>query len=227
MDIKLYFTEKGCGDVMVLLHGNNGSGDYFENQMQYFSKKYRVIAVDTRGHGKSPRGKTEFTLDRFADDLKDFFEEMIIDRAIIVGFSDGANIALIFAMKYPQFVSKLVLNGANLYPGGIKPKYHGEIVFKYLASCVKTMFNTRNINEKEMLGLMATQPHIKPSELSCINLPTLVIAGTDDMINDDHTVMIKNNIHNSTLRILEGTHFIAAENPTEFNRAVEEFLDEN
>ena len=60
MDIKLYYREKGSGKPLILLHGNGESGEYFVNQIDYFSKQYRVIAVDTRGHGQSPRGDPHF-----------------------------------------------------------------------------------------------------------------------------------------------------------------------
>ena len=72
MDIKLNYIEKGKGTPLVLLHGNGGSLECFRSQIDYFSKKYRVIALDTRGHGKSPRGDKPFTIKQFADDLKDF-----------------------------------------------------------------------------------------------------------------------------------------------------------
>ena len=75
MDIKLNFIEKGSGKPLVLLHGNGGSLDCFKNQIEYFSKYYRVIALDTRGHGNSPRGSAPFTIEQFSEDLKCFLDE--------------------------------------------------------------------------------------------------------------------------------------------------------
>ena len=63
-----------------------------------------MIALDTRGHGKSPRGDKPFTIRQFAEDLRAFLDEQGIERADLLGFSDGGNIALIFAMRYPQRV---------------------------------------------------------------------------------------------------------------------------
>ena len=77
----------------------------------------------------------------------------------------------------------------------------------------------------EMLGLMVNEPNIKPQELRQITAPTLVICGTRDMIKQEHTELIANSLPNATLKIIEGTHFIANRNPAEFNRAVEEFLE--
>mgnify|MGYP004648156195 CR=1 FL=1 len=62
MDIELYYQEKGNGEPLILLHGNGEDSTYFENQMKYFQSRYRVISLDTRGHGKSPRGTKPFTI---------------------------------------------------------------------------------------------------------------------------------------------------------------------
>ena len=95
MDITLNYVEAGEGFPLVLLHGNGEDHTYFEHQMSPFSAHYRVIAPDTRGHGKSPRGEEPFTLEQFAEDLKEFLDGLGIFRCHLLGFSDGGNIALI------------------------------------------------------------------------------------------------------------------------------------
>ena len=119
MEITLSYEEYGTGFPLILLHGNGEDHRYFKHQIGPFSEHYRVLAVDTRGHGQSPRGTAPFTLEQFAEDLKDFLDEQEIDRCHLLGFSDGANIALLFTLKYPWYVEKLVLNGANLYYDGL------------------------------------------------------------------------------------------------------------
>ena len=120
MDIRLHYTEKGSGEPLILLHGNGENGRYFVNQTDFFAEKYRVIAVDTRGHGQSPRGEAPFLIRQFAEDLAGFMDGLGIERANILGFSDGGNIAVTFALKYPQRVNRLILNGANIFPRGMK-----------------------------------------------------------------------------------------------------------
>lgn len=117
MDIKLYYSEHGSGEPLILLHGNGEDSRYFKEQIRFFSKHFRVIAVDTRGHGRSPRGKAPFTLTQFAEDLRCFMLEMGIKKAHILGFSDGANIAMLFALKYPQMTDRLILNSGNIFLG--------------------------------------------------------------------------------------------------------------
>ena len=135
MDIELYYTEKGKGEPLLLLHGNGDSGEYFSNQIDVFAKSYHVYAIDTRGHGKSPRGTAPFTIRQFADDLRDFMDGLGIEKAHILGFSDGGNIAMIFAMKYPERVDRLILNGANLNAKGVKRGVQIPIEIGYKIAC--------------------------------------------------------------------------------------------
>ena len=224
MDIELYYQEKGNGEPFIMLHGNGENSDYFCNQIEYFNKNYHVIAIDTRGQGKSPRGEAPFTIAQFADDLYDFMVKKELRKAIVLGFSDGANIAMKFAMKYPDMLRTLILNGGNLNAKGVKGSTQVPIEIGYR---IASLFADKSPDAKrnaEMLGLMVNDPNIKPDELSKITVPTLVICGTNDMIKESHTREIADNITNSELMIIKGNHFIANKNPEEFNMAVDEFL---
>ena len=230
--MKLYTREAGKGQPMVLLHGNGEDGGYFSAQMEYFSAFYHVIAVDTRGHGRSPRGKAPFTLEQFAEDLREFLRTAKLKNIILLGFSDGGNIALIFALKYPQYVDRLILNGANLNPFGMKLPVLGMICAEYAAVSLRLLgrmsgaFQKRKElrHKKELLALMVWQPRIRASLLKRLPMPALVVAGDRDMIRQAHTERIARFLPHSRLRILSGTHFIASEDPAAFNRCVAEFL---
>lgn len=224
MDITLYYQEKGNKEPFIFLHGNGESGSYFKNQIDYFSDRFRVIALDTRGHGKSPRGAKPFTIEQFSCDLYDFMEGLEISNAVILGFSDGANIAMKFAIKYPNMVKALVLNGGNLDPKGVKRTAQIPIEIGYK---IARRFASKSPNAKknaEMLGLMVNEPNIEPKELSKITVPTLVICGRNDMIKESHTKEIAENIPNAKLSIIEGNHFIANKKYATFNKEVEGFL---
>lgn len=224
MDIKHYYVQKGKGDFLILLHGNGENSEYFVHQIEVFSEKYTVVAVDTRGHGKTPRGTTPFTIRQFADDLKAFMDGMGVTKANILGFSDGANIAIIFALRYPDMVDKLILNGGNLNGKGVKARVQFPIIvgYKFASMFAKKSDDARK--NAEMLGLMVNDPDIKSEDLKAIRAKTLVIAGTRDMIKTSHTKMIAENIPDSTLKIIEGDHFVANKNYQEFNEAVMDFL---
>lgn len=208
------------------MHGNGESSSYFANQINYFQSKYRVIALDTRGHGKSPRGDAPFTIEQFSCDLYDFMNAHQIPSAIILGFSDGANIAMKFAMKHPNMVKALILNGGNLNPKGVKRTTQLPIEIGYKIARHFAAKSPDAGKNAEMLGLMVNDPNIEPHELSQITMPTLVICGTNDMIKESHTKEIAENLPDAVLTILKGTHFIANKCPAEFNRAVDDFLSQ-
>lgn len=224
MDIEHNYIEKGTGSPLILLHGNGEDTSYFEHQMEPFSRHFRVIAIDTRGHGKTPRGKAPFTIRQFADDLLAFLDGHDIEKADILGFSDGGNIALVFALKYPQRVGRLILNGANLDAGGVKLSVQLPIEFGYRMASFFARRNPDAQKKAELLGLMVNDPNVRPEELSRIQAPTLVVAGTNDVIKESHTRLIASSIPGAELAILPGDHAVANKNPEAFNKAVLSFL---
>lgn len=227
MDISLYYQEKGKGQPFILLHGNGEDGFYFDHQTEYFSDRFRMIAVDTRGHGKSPRGAAPFTMEQFAEDLNELMVKMEIPKAIILGFSDGANIAMKFALRYPDKVIALILNSGNLNAQGIKKTILFPIELGYKLTKLFADRSEAAKRSMELLGLMLGEPNIRPDELHSIQVPTLVITGTRDMIKRDHTEEIAKNIPNAKLSFIGGDHFIANKKAISFNKEVERFLETN
>ena len=147
-----------------------------------------------------------------------------MEKARILGFSDGGNIALTFALRRPERVERLVLNGANLDPSGVKPSVQIPIVLGYkMASLFKAPKARANA---EMLGLMVNEPRIDAKELSALAMPVLVVVGSKDMIKAAHSRLIADSLPNGRLVTMEGDHFIANKQPGPFNRAVLEFLKE-
>ena len=227
MDIKLHYREEGSGYPLILLHGNGEDSAHFKHQIEYFSKEYRVIAIDTRGQGESPRGTAPFTFEQFAQDLQDFMDEHGIFKANILGFSDGGIIALLFALNNMGRVNKLVLNGANLDPSGVIEPVRRRIKEKAEQAAETKDESAESMARYERLVLMDRQPAIDPAELAKLeDVPTLVIVGADDLIEADHTQLIYRSLPNAELVIIPGDHFIAYDNPVDFNKAVDRFLHE-
>ena len=223
-DIEHFYLEKGQGEPLILLHGNGENCDYFVGQTDAFARRFHVYAPDTRGHGKTPRGDAPFTIRQFADDLLAFMDAHGIDKAHLLGFSDGGNIAMVFAMKYPERVNRLILDGANLDAKGVRPSIQIPIEIGYRIAKVFAKKSDEARRNAEMLGLMVNDPNVRPEELSAIKAKTLVMAGTKDMIKEDHTRLIARSIPDSQLVIIEGDHFIANKCPAAFNQAVLDFL---
>lgn len=225
--MELYYEEKGKGTPLVLLHGNGENHEYFRHQIDCFSEDFRVIALDTRGHGLSPRGDGEFSIKRFSEDLLGFLDELRVEKANILGFSDGGNIALRFALDHPKRVLKLVLNGANLFPEGVKRSTQIPIELAYKAVKKLAEKDEKARGKAEILGLMVNEPHVSPEELKALDMPVLVIVGSRDMILKKHSELIAKSIRKSEFVVIKGDHFIADKKPLEFNEAVSSFLKKN
>lgn len=221
---KPYYIEQGKGFPLILLHGNGEDCSYFLHQMEPFAQHFRVLAIDTRGHGKTPRGERPFTIRQFADDLLAFMDQHAIEKAHILGFSDGGNIAMVFALAHPERVERLILNGANLDASGVKRKIQIPIEIGYRIARLFAGISPKAKRNAEMLGLMVNDPNVKPEELARMQCPTLVVAGDKDMIKDQHTRLIATSIPGAALSIIPGSHFIANQRPEAFNEVVLRFL---
>ena len=141
-----------------------------------------------------------------------------------LGFSDGGNIAMVFALAHPERVNKLILNGVNLDASGVKRIVQIPIEIGYRIAKLFANKSPEAKKNAEMLGLMVNDPDVKPKELSRILAPTLVIAGSKDMIKESHTRLIAAHIPDAKLAIISGNHFIANKEPVAFNKAVLQFL---
>jgi len=221
-----FFLDVGTGNALLLLHGNGEDHTYFSKQISVFSERYRVVAVDTRGHGQTPRGGAPFTLSQFAEDLKALLDALSIQRADLLGFTDGGNIALMFALRYPDCVRRLILAGANLTPTGMKTSLWFVVWRDYLHAGIASFFNPKWRHQRELSALMALQPHIPVRELRKLQTPTLVLAGTQDVIRERHTRRIASALPHATLLFLTGGHNLAQESPVLFNRTVLAFLSQ-
>lgn len=219
-----FYREAGEGEPLLLLHGNGEDSTYFSHQLAEFASCYHVYALDTRGHGRSPRGTAPFTLRQFAEDLRGFLDRMGMERAHILGFSDGANIAMAFALAHPERVGKLVLNGGNLDPGGVKASFQLLIEGEYRLLRPFAGLSPRLRRRTELLGLMVNEPNLTPEDLAGITAPTLVIAGDRDLIRDAHTRTIAAHLPRGELAILPGGHTVAQTCYQTFNRRVLDFL---
>lgn len=222
----IYYETYGEGEPLLLLHGNGGSINSFSNQIPEFAKKYKVIAVDTRGQGKSTDITTKnFSYNLFAEDMKILLDSLGIKQVSIVGWSDGGNTGLTLAKKYPGYVKNLVVMGANLNPteAAVSKKILNEL--KRDIKKLKAMNDPREDVIIRLLEMMLNEPNINPEELKAITAKTLVLAGEKDLIVEEHTKLIAQSIPGAELQIFKGeSHFVVEENPAVFTAAVLKFL---
>lgn len=230
--IKMYYEEYGQGELMFLIHGNGGDIKSMGNQIDYFKSKYRVIVADSRGHGKSELNTDNLTFVQMANDWAELANQLHIDSVNIIGWSDGGIIALLMGINHPSKVKKVVAMGANLRPD-YTALYSFAITYikdsyKHTEAMIRANDTTQNwILLKQRYSLIAFHPNIPPCDLLKIQVPVLIIAGDKDVIREEHTVEIYQNIRKAQLCIMPGeTHFAPGSNPDNFNKIVGKFIVE-
>ena len=220
-----YFPADPQAPTLILLHGNGEDHTYFVKQIPAFSPHFRLVLMDTHGQGQSTGGDGELNFSVFAADLLALMDHLQIAKAHLLGFSDGGNLALTFALAHPERVQSLILNGANLEPGGVKLSTQLPIVLGYGCCRLLSPFSHKARQNGAVLGLMVNHPHIPSQVLAALTMPALVIVGERDMIRDRHSQLIARSLPNAQfVRIPGGDHFCAAKCPEVFNHAVLSFL---
>ena len=226
--IKLYYETYGDGPVMLQIHGNGQSIAAMRNQISFFSTHYKVIAADSRGHGKSEMGEGRLTYEIMAEDLNALLESLGQKRIHVLGWSDGGIIGLLLAIHHPDKVGKLAIMGANLEPSGA---YEWAVQWAEKQSQQANQMLAKGDASQpwktyqQHLDLLLKQPHISLGDLRKILAPTLVMAGDKDVIQTAHTVSIFENLPNAHLCIFPGaTHMIPVQDPQLFNQTVERFF---
>jgi pimeloyl-ACP methyl ester carboxylesterase len=219
--IKMYYEIYGSGKPFVLLHGSGGSIRNARPKIDYFKQYFKVIAIDSRAHGKSIDSTTKsLTYEQMAYDIKVLLDSLNIDSAYVSGQSDGGILGLLLAINFPSKISKLATYGANIFPGK-------KAIFDEIDNLVlDTLKVTKNSNTKRLYSLLAYQPNITEKDLQKIKCPVLIISGDRDAIRLEHSIKIFNNITNSNLFVMPGaTHFGSVEKPELFNLVLLDFLN--
>jgi len=219
--INMYYETYGSGKPLIFLHGNGGSIYSSRAKIDYFKQFFKVIAIDSRGHGKSVDTTTKMlTYTQMANDIKVLLDSLGIDSANISGQSDGGILGLLIAINYPSKISKLAAFGANLFPGK-------KAIVDEIENIVRdTLRVTKDFNRRRLYSLLEYQPNITEKELKTIKCPVLIISGDRDVIRLEHSIKIFYNIENSNFFVMPGaTHFGSYEKPELFNLVLLDFFN--
>ncbi len=224
--IRLYYESYGQGEPVLLLHGNGGSISNMSNQIPYFSAHYRVIAIDTRAHGKSQDPGDSLSFEMIVDDFAALCDSLHLDSCYVIGWSDGGIDAILFAIRHPDKVKKMAFTGANLWPDttGLTP-FVVDLMQKEHNSLITKPKTAANKNALKIVDLDLYQPHITLDQLHGIKCPTLVIGGDHDAIPVPHTVLIAANIPRSYCWIVPNSgHSVPVFKKDAFNSQIETFF---
>lgn len=189
--IEMYYEKYGEeGRPLVLVHGNSMDHSYFKDSIWLLRRYFTVYAVDSRGHGLSTK-VDELHYSDLADDMIAFMDQLDLRDVVYFGHSDGAIVGLLAAMKTDR-IGLLLPGSANLTPQG---------VVSWLSTAFKAAYA---ITKDPKMKMPLVEPNITPEELAAIRTPTVVIAGSKDLVSLDETRVIAESIPGAKLRILEG-----------------------
>lgn len=225
--IRLYCETYGQGEPLLLIHGNGGSIRDFAKTIPYFARHYRVIAVDSRAHGKSVDTGDSLSFEMMADDFAALLTTLWIDSAYVVGWSDGGINAILLALRHPRKVRRFVATGANLWPDStaLVASSWQSLQRGYAENKGKVFTDAKQKNDWKVFLLDVFQPNIPLSALQMIRCPAFIIAGDRDVIVPQHTVAIYQHIPKAWLWIVPHCgHATLIDQADAFNRNVEAFL---
>lgn len=236
-DAKIFYATYGKGTTpVILLHGGLGNADHFGFQMPALVEKYKVIAIDSRGQGRSTiAAKTKLSYQLMAGDVLAVMDALKIDAAALVGWSDGGAIALDIAINHPKRVSKLFVFGTNYHADGSKPRKNGtaKTFNAYAAKCKSDYMklsktpSSYDVMVNALLPIWRSKGGFTKDQMRSIKTPTVVADGDhDEIIFLDHIKEMALLIGNAKLVVFENaSHFALWQDPESFNKALVEFLD--
>ena len=218
--VKLYYEVYGDGPPLLLIHGNGANIWSMKNQIAFFSEHYRVIAMDSRDHGRSDNATGPLTFEAMTDDLAALLDHLHTGPVLVLGWSDGGIEALLLGLRHPDKVTKIAAMAANLDPEGIAADFR-----RLEGPPPKTDPGHTPTRAERVSALDRDEPHIKPDALLAITAPTLVLASDHDAIADEHTLEVYHHLPNAQLVIFPGaTHMIPVDDPDLFNTTVDRFF---
>jgi pimeloyl-ACP methyl ester carboxylesterase len=231
--IKLWYAIFGQGDPVILVHGGLANSDYWGLQVPVLAQHHQVIVLDSRGHGRSTRTATPIGYDLMASDVLALMDDLHIQKAALVGWSDGAIIGLDIAIHHPERLTKLFAFAANSDPSGVKDVDTSPVFTAYIqrASREYEKLSPTPTEFKAFLDnishMWATEPHFTDDELRGITTVRtwIVDADHDEAIKRENTDHMAALIPGAGELILpDVSHFAFLQDPVEFNEALLHFL---
>ncbi len=231
--VSIWYATFGSGEPVVLLHGGLANSNYWGLQVPALAQKYRVIVMDSRGHGRSTRNAQPYGYDLMASDVLGVMDHLGIAKAAIVGWSDGAILGLDIAMNHPERVSRLFAFAANSDPSGVKDVTKSPVFTKFIARAEKE-YEALSATPREykrfldeISHMWESQPHWTVADLGRIKVPTWIVdADHDEAIQRENTELMAGAIPGAGLLLQpEVSHFSMLQAPDQFTGDILRFLE--
>ncbi len=226
--ITMYYEQYGEGETVLLIHENGGSVASFNSQINFFSKKFKVIVADSRAQGESDNDADSLSYELMTEDYYALLEKLDIDSAYIIGFDDGAVIGLEMAIYHPEKVKMLAIFSARLQSDSssvLDASTDLLMVYKQMFTDSIKAGKKQYKSDLLLTNLSLHNPQIEPELLLNIEIPVLVMSGDKDFINLNHTLDIYKQLPHAQLSIFpDASHYFMHETPMLFNNSVMKFF---
>jgi pimeloyl-ACP methyl ester carboxylesterase len=226
--VRIWYESFGNGKPVLVLHGGTGSLEDMREQIRALAASHLVVAVDSRGHGRSTDSDAPLSYALMADDMLKLLDQLNIPQTDIVGWSDGGIIGLDLAMHHPERVGRVVAIGANYDVDGLNEKPDLNAAIPPVPG-----FYQRNAPDpahwpvlyRKVVAMWATEPNYTLAELGRIKARVLIMAGEFDVIKRSHLDQLAHAIPGADEVIVPGgNHNMALNKPGEVNARILAFL---
>ena len=231
---RIWYSTYGSGSPVILLHGGLGHGGNWGYQVPALVKSgYRAVLIDSRGHGRSTRDAQPYSYERMASDVLAIMDALHLEKAHLIGWSDGACTALVLAAQTPVRAAGVFFFACNMDPSGVKQITElGPVVNRCLSRHKKDYARLSATPERfddfaAALNLMQrTQPDYSAHDLAQISVPVVIVhSGHDEFIKREHAEYLARSIPNAQFILLNGvSHFAPLQRPEQFNSAMLAFI---
>ena len=227
-----FYGEAG-NEPIILLHGGLGASEDFGGQIAALAAAYRVIAIDSRGHGRSRDDGQPYSYRQLAGDVIDVMDRLDIGKAAIVGWSDGGIIGIDLALSNPERLTRVVAIGANFNKSALRPTvFNDALIHAYVGHATEQYARISPTPDRweefsaKVFALWGSQPNYTEAEIAAISTPFLIAAGVyEEAIDETHTRRMVELMPNAQLCLFENaSHFAPWQQPTEVNKAILGFL---
>jgi pimeloyl-ACP methyl ester carboxylesterase len=231
--IKIWYAVFGQGEPVILLHGGLANSNYWGNQVPVLAKYYQVIVMDSRGHGRSSRDQQPFGYELMASDVIGLMDYLKIPKAAIVGWSDGAILGLVIAIRHPERLTKLFAFGANSDPGGVRDDLGESAVFKACVARMEKEYRQLSptpdqyqLFRDQVHQMQETQPSFTAEQLRAIKVATWIVDGDhEEAIKRENTLFMADQIPGAALLLQPAvSHFAFLQDPEQCNNDILHFL---
>ena len=230
---RIWYAAYGAGSPVILLHGGLGhSGNWGYQVPALVDNGYRAIVIDSRGHGRSTRDERLYSYELMASDVLAVMDTLQIEKAALVGWSDGACTALVLASQAPERVAGVFYFACNMDPSGTREVEFTPTLKRCFSRHVKDYKELSTTPDQfdqfsEAVSLMQqTQPNYSAQDLEKIRVPVVIVHSEfDEFIKREHAEYLARTIPRGEFVYLEGvSHFAPLQRPELFNAAILSFL---